>query len=1082
MKNKIILFLLLLFPALYAHSQITVSGTVLDGSMDNAPLFGATVQIKGTTTGTTTDFDGKYTLNVSSDDDTLVFSFIGLMTVEEQVAARTTIDVILRADEEVLEEVVVTAFGIEKEKKELGYSFQEVSGEEMAQGGQPNIANSLQGKIAGVQVKQTSGMPGASSLVTIRGSRSLLGNNQPLYVIDGMPIESNASLSAGISGGTDGSSRSIDINPDDIESINVLKGPTAAALYGLKASNGVVVITTKNGSAAKKAKKAFLVTYNTAYSWDKVTRLPELQSKYAQGNNGEFYPWSSSSWGPEIATMQKYPVQDDPFNYDYENASDELRVIEPKVYDNMQNFFRTGHSFKNSIDVSSAGNFGNYSVGLGAIKQDGMIETTGMNRYTAKFSGLFNLSDKLKIGASSNFSDVQIDKIPGGNNMSNPLFTVYSAPRTYDLTNTAFENENNPYIQHHYRTQMDNPYWALKYNKFYENTKRFFGNMSLNYEPLDWINITGRVGVDNFTTIGKEFLELGSAQTGGRAYPEFLPEGAVFGYFAEPKGGEINNYMYQQNNFNSNLIATFSKKVIEDLRIDLILGAELNDQKSYFLSEQGNSLSVGSFQNISSNTAEQFTSEYKIWQRNVGMFSNLTASYKGYLILQATLRNDKVSSMPRGKRSFLYPSVSMSWVFSEMSMLENAKFLTYGKIRASYAQVGQAGSPYSTRNTYTPGGVSNGYLVYGIQFPFNELTAFTANNILMSDGLRPQNTASTEAGFDLRFFNSRIGLEYTFYYTNAKDQIFSVPIPNSTGYSAELGNAGQITTIGHEAIFILKPVDKKNFDWEITTNFSIYENELKKLTEGIERIQVSESFSTIGVFAYEGMSYPVITGTSYLRDENGNLVLDSRQMLNGVENPTYGMPIQHIDTVLATVAPDFMVGITNTFTVFKSLSLSFNIDWKQGGHMYSGLNMLMRYYGMDKITENRDEETVIEGVKGYIDDEGKLVTEGKNDISITKNEEYWSILSDITEANVFETSYIRLREVIVSYNMPSKWFENTFITGVSANISGRNLFLWTTYPNFDPEASTSGGNGTGGFEYVSLPNAKSVLVGLKLTF
>ena len=1070
MRRILFLFFIamVLFCSLPTTAQnIQITGTVTS-SEDGLGLPGVAIVIKGTTRGTITNLDGYYVLDVPSDVNLLNFSYVGMKPQDITIDGRSVIDVVLNPDVLGIEEVVVTAMGIRKEAKALGYAVQEVSGEEIAKAKQADISKALQGKVAGVTVRQSSGMPGATSQVTIRGSTSLSGSNQPLYVVDGIPIASGKAYGELVGEGTNPSNRILDINPDDIESINVLKGATASALYGLRASNGVIVITTKSGDAAKNAGRKTLVTFNTSYNFDRVTRLPELQDKYAQGNAGQLSLFSSGSWGPLIDTLQPYVPQ-------VPNKDGSLTT--PAIYNNQENFFRTGHNWTSSFDVSSSGEIGNYSVGFGRTSQDGIIPSTGMTRSTARFNGSFKPGEKWTIGASANFSNVGVDKIPGGSNLANPLFTVYFAPRTYDLTNLPYEDPGNPYIQRHYRRFMDNPYWSIEHNTYREETDRMFGNTSFTYNPLDWMTINYRVGIDKFTTTGNEITSLGSGN--GRAYPDWGPP------YDEPSGGQIDDYTYQNRELNSNLTVNFSKRYSDILDLTLLLGNEIYDFKSQMDWITGTGITIGGFDNIF-NTANQLVNSNSgiSRQRIIGLYYSATVNYKSTLYVTTTGRNDYVSNMPQGNRSFFYPSVDLGLIFTQLPMLQDNKFLPYGKLRLSFAQVGQAGALFVQSNVFNPAAHGNGFLTGNWEFPYEGYSAFSQSYVLVSKDLKPMNSKTIEAGLDLRFANDRINIDYSFYNTNASDQIFSVPIAASTGARTEYRNAGKLRSRGHEVILNLKPVIKGDFTWSVTTNFSTNDNMVLELAEGIDRIAVGfQNFSEIGTYAYANNSYPVIFGSSFLRDEQGNMVVDSRETINGEPNQFYGMPLQGEEKVLGQVSPDWQTSLINELG-YKGLSLTFQFDFKKGGMMSSGLNQLLYNYGSAKGTEDRDVPVVLPGVKGYIDSEtGELVNEGANDIQIYKNEDYWStVMWNIAEAFVYETSYIRLREIVLNYDIPSSILKKTFINSLSVYLNSRNPLLFTDYPNFDPEVSTAEGNGSGGFEYVSLPNVKSFGGGIRLTF
>ncbi len=1070
---------------MWISAQTQVVGTVTS-SEDGLGLPGVAIVIAGTTTGVITNLDGEYTINVPEGATTLNFSFVGMKPQVIAIDGRTVIDIVMDPDILGIEEVVVTAMGIRKEAKALGYAVQQVTGDDISKAKQMDVSKALQGKVAGVNVKQSSGMPGATSYVTIRGSTSLTGNNQPLYVVDGVPIASGKAHPEEASSGTNPSNRILDLNPDDIESINVLKGATASALYGLRASNGVIVITTKSGEAAREAGKNTLVSFNSSISMEKISRLPDLQDKYAQGNDSALDLYSGYSWGPLIKNLEPYEPQ-------IPNADGSL--TEPGIYNNQEDFFQRGHTFANSIDISSSGELGSYSLGFGRTDQQGIIPETGMKRNTAKFNGSFKPGEKWTVGVASNFATVGIDKVPGGNNLANPLFTVYSAPRTYDLTNLPFEEPGNPYIQRHYRQRMDNPYWSLKHNKFYETTDRMFGNINASYSPLDWLNITYRLGIDQYTTTGKEIISLGSGT--GRSYPYIYVE-IEDGVPApdEPAGGKIDDYTYQNKELNSNFNINISKRFSDDLDFNLLLGNEIYDFGDNMNWITGTGITIGGFNDIS-NTSEQ-TVNYNFQgisrQRIIGLFYSLTLNYKSTLFMTTTGRNDYVSNMPAGNRSFFYPSIDLGFIFTQLPALQDNKALPFGKVRLSFAQVGQAGGLYVQDNVFLPARYANGFLDTKLswEFPYNGYSGFTQSATQISTDLEPMNSRTLEAGIDLRFADSRLGIDYSFYNTNASNQIFHVPIASSTGFLTEYRNAGKLRSRGHEVILNLKPVIRDAFNWDVTINFTKYNNQVIELAEGVERIQVGYSnFPDIGTFAYAGNPYPVIFGSTYLRDDEGNIVVDDQQYLDTVTlelNPAWGMPLVGKEDILGKVNPDWESSIINSI-VYKRISFSFQFDIKEGGYMQGGLNQLLRAYGAAKETENRDIPVILPAVKGHLETDletGKdvLVSKGeKNDIEIKKNEEYWDVyLWEIAESAMFETSFIRLREIVLTYDLPDAWFENRFINSLSVYLNGRNLWLRTDYPNFDPEVSTAEGNGMGGFEYVSLPNAKSIGGGLRLSF
>lgn len=1071
MKRELLLtFLLLVGLTTYVFSQSsTVSGTVKDKDGNGLP--GVTVLIKGTTQGASTNTNGSYSLANVPSGATLVFSFVGMKSQEVVVNAQTVIDIVLQ-DEAALEQVVVTAFGIKKEKKALSYAVQEVKPDAITAVSNPNLSTALQGKAAGVQLRQTSGMPGASSLITIRGSSSLTGSNQPLFVVDGVPI-SSASDFGGTAGGPDASSRSLDIDPNDIASINILKGGAASALYGLRASNGVVLITTKSGKNATKGRTN--ISLNMGYTWDQVTRLPTPQKIYAQGSKGKFLPGTSLSWGPRISQLGDPSVNTQATGNGTTYINNVGQEVTGQVYDNINPLFQTGGTYNVNLTASSASTNGHYAVGLGYTTQDGIIPTTGMRRLNAKLAGGYQLTPELKVEGSVNYSDLLIDKIAGGSDLSNPLFTTYWAPSSYNLWGTPFADAANPYKQIHYRGAMDNPRWSLANNEFNETNKRTFGNVQLTYKPLKWLTINYRLGNDFYITGGKDVYDLGSGGSGGRR--------------PIPAGGQIRDYTFTRSQVNSNLNISLNHNFGKDFSASLLLGNEFYDIRTQNLNVVGTGITIGGFRNIS-NTSSQVTTESKTAQRVVGFFSNFELSWRNTLFLTASGRQDYVSFLARGNRSFFYPSVGLSWAFTETFEIPQ-NILTFGKIRLNYAQVGAGAAPFSTTNIFVQGAPTSGFLTHGINYPFNGQIGFTQSNIIRSANLRPQNTVTYEVGAELRFLNNRIGVEYSYYVNNTTDQIFSVPLPASTGFTSENRNAGEIETKGHELAvnaLIVKPAKADGFSWNLAVNFTSFANRVLRLEDGVANIFLA-GFTTPSSRAFAGNTYPVIFGVGYQRDSQGKVVVDGRQTVGGNANPTYGMPIADPNPkVVGKVQPDFTMGITNTFS-FKGFTLSAQVDWRKGGQAYSGNTRLARLYGQTEETEDRESTTYVvpnaSVWNGEVDASGNPTYSNlpTNNIQIARNENYWlNVLGNIDEAHVFDAGFVRLREVSLSYQFPKTLVKRLKLNTLSLSIIGRNLLLFTDYPGFDPETNLGGAVNGQGLEYVSLPQTKSYGVSLKTTF
>ncbi len=1073
MKKLTIFLAFLLFVGFHALAQMQITGTVTSVE-DGLSIPGVSVVVKGNATiGTTTNLDGQYSITVPSDAEALMFSFVGMKTKEVAIAGQSVVNVALESEVLEMDEVVVTALGISKERKSLGYTVQDVQGDQLVKAANPNVMTAMSGKIAGVEIRQSSGMPGAPAQVFIRGARAFSGTNTPLYVVDGLPINSENDFVSNVTGSAY-STRALDINPNDIETINVLKGQAAAALYGMRASNGVIVITTKKGSKSQKGKP--VVSFSSSYTIDKISLLPDLQQTYAQGTGGNFEPTSSFSWGPRIEDLPDDPVYG---GNNYPGRAGEFfdpykgEWVMPKAYNNAKVFFNNGNTFTNSINISNAGDFGNFALGFGNTNQSGIVDETGMTRYTAKAGGNVNLTESWSVDFSANYSNSEIQKLPSGNDSY--LFQIYGSPASYDLMGTPYHQEGafGEYRQISYRRGLgSNALWSIKNNHFLEATTRFFGNMAINYNPADWALIKYQIGMDAYTTDNEDYIEMGDGDLPTASeYP--TPNNPVYA-FVQPTGGSIDNYGVTRKRLNSLLTVNLSHDLTDALSAALMLGNEVDDNKSEFYYAQGSGFSVPGYNNLD-NCSDQFA-DYNIFHRRaVGFFGNLNIDYNNMLYFGATGRYDVISSMPNGNRGFFYPSASLGFIFTELGVLESLSFLSFGKIRASYAEVGQAALTYNPYPVYVTGGADSGMLSRaGYNYPFNEVTGFKLSSLVYDTGLKPQNTGTVELGIDLKFFNNKLGLDYTYYEANSKDQIFPVPLAGSTGYSSFMTNAGHLHSVGHELMLYANPVKTRNFNWDINLNFTKSVSTVKELAEGVENINLG-GYVTPNIRASAGDTYPAIYGDQYVKDEQGRILINEDP-----NDPGYGMPMIGEFGKIGEVSPDFILGFTNLFTVYRYVTLSAQIDWKQGGQISSGSNRLIKLYGSAAETEDRITPFIADG---YLSDGSKNNIErgGAGDESAYKYY-YDDILSNIDEAGVYGTSFVKLREVALSFELPKKWIEPVKLSRASLAFVTRNITLWSELPNFDPESSQGQGNMQGGLDYMSLPQTISYGFNLNLTF
>lgn len=1053
---------------------VQISGTVI-GADDQMPVPGASVIVEGTTIGTITDFEGRYSLVVPEDAETLIFSFIGLRTTEVPIEGRTVIDVVLEVDLLAVEEVIVTALGITRERRSLGYTVQDVQGEELARVGDPNLMTSLQGRVAGFEVRQSSGMPGAPAQVFIRGARSFDANNTPLYVIDGMPVHTQNDWGSNVTGAAF-TNRALDIDPNDIESVTVLKGQAASALYGLRASNGVIIITTKKGRGAPMGRP--VITFNSNVTMDQVARLPGVQQTYAQGFNGALAGPNSFSWGPRIDELSAHPVYGGDANGQPGLFFDRYKGewVEPRAFNNPREFFsQDGYTYNNNISISNNLEFGNYSVGFGSTNQTGIVRETGMDRYTARLAGDFNLAEMWDVGFTGNYSDSRVTKMPSGNDSW--LFTVYGAPPSFDLMGTPFHQEGTfgEFRQISYRAGAvgNNPHWVLANNNYGEQTKRFFGNSYIEFRPIEPVNIRYQLGVDSYTTDNAEYAEAGTGNlpTSPAHYP--TPDNPDNYAFIAPTGGSIERFGITRRIVNSLLTASIEHNLTDDILGSFMLGNEIDHNDWEYYSAAGNNFTTPGWNSLN-NTTVQNSGHTEFQRRTAGFFGSLGLDFRNMLFFNATGRADIVSSMPRDNRTFFYPSASLAFVFTELDGMAGMNWLPFGKVRASYAEVGQAAETFIPQPYFVAGGASSGFLSFGIDYPFGGITGYKFSRNLYDPNLVPQNTTTFELGLDLRFADNRIGLDYSFFNTTARDQIFGVPLAGSTGFGFLITNAGEMESIGHEVVFSAVPVRTPNFDWNFSVNFTRITNTVIELAEGVTNIFLG-GYVTPNIRASAGDTYPAIYGDQFLRDDQGRILVNENP-----DSPLYGMPMAGGFGKIGEVSPDFFVSLNNSFVLFRNFSILAQLDWKQGGQMYSGNNRLMDLYGASARTEDRETPFVWPGYKA--DGTPNDIQRGGPDDPLAYQTLYLDALDAMDESQVYETSFVKLRQVALSYNIPARLTAPAGIQRASLSLITRNILLWTTLPNFDPEASQGQGNMQGGMDYMSLPQTTSFGLGLNLTF
>ncbi len=1035
--NLVLGFLLIGWMANPAMAQNrTITGKVTSAN-DKEPLIGATVSVKGTTVGTSTDAGGNYSISVPAENTVLVFTYVGMKRTEVAIGSNTSIDLAMQDDGTGLDEVVITAIGLEKATKSLGYSSQNVSGKEVAASGEQNIIQGLSSKAAGVFVQGTSGTPGASSKILLRGNASFEGNNQPLIVIDGLPIDNGTSntvagdypFNQNLSG-VNNSNRGIDINPDDIESINILKGPAAAALYGAQAASGAIIITTKKARVRGKG-KGFGVVYSTSLEIQNVNKLPELQTKYGQGNGG----------GTLVAGV---PREAGTFNAGTPNSWGR-KLNSDSAYDNMKEFFRTGHVYNNSIVLNAFNEKSSLRLSMANLKQDGIIPNSDFKRNTITINADHKISDKFTFGTTLSYINSGGTMVQNGSNLAGVMLGLTRTPADYRLDNPNSGGPdgwtNADGTQRQWFFLYDNPQWSVRNNPYTTDLNRMYGNVNFRAAPFSFMDLTYRLGTDVYTDKRVSIFSIGSNQ------PDNAP------------GGEINQNVQTFRYVYQDVIATFKRSLTKDLDASLAIGSNIQYEKSEDQYLRGRDLTIPDYYNLSNASNLYANASYAVLKKT-GVFGDLNMNYKEYLFLNATARQDRWSSF---NKKILYPSVSLAFVFSDFIKTE---WLSFGKVRVAYAQAGKGPSPYRTQNYYAKPNFTDGF-TSGLGFPYIGQNGFGISNTLNDPNIKPETTSSTEFGLDLRFFDSRLRFDVSFYNQQSKNIILSLPIASSSGFRTLYTNSGEMENRGIEIIATGTAYKTKDFSWNIGLNFSRNRNKVLKLGNGVDELAPEAAFNSNQAYAIVGQPFGVIYGTKWLRNDNGDLLIKA----NGLPalDPKKGN--------LGNPYPDWMMGIRNSFS-YKGINLTGLLDIRQGGVIWNGTYARLNRLGRTEESADRNRTYVIDGVNQ---------SDGKPNTTAVSSVAYWQTFqgdggSYASENAMQDASWVRLRELGLSYNLKVKSIDK-YIKSFDLGIVAKNLWLSTKYKGVDPETSLTGaGSNIGGFDYFNNPGIKSWIFSLKANF
>jgi len=1016
----------------FAMAQtIRVSGAVTDAD-DGTPLPGVTILETGTTNGAVSDLDGNYYLTVN-EGATLQFSFVGYSRQDVAVNDRSTINVQLSGESEVLNEVVVTAFGMKKDLKALGYAVSKVEGSELVTAKEVSVAAQLAGKVPGLDITRPTTGPAGSTNIVIRGLGSLSGDNRALIVVDGVPINNTNISSAGMWGGIDSGDGLSSINPDDIESVNVLKGAAAGALYGERGAQGVILITTKKGVAGK----GLSLEYTTNFTLDQAAIFPEFyQTEYGQGMNGmkpasqDEAAQNSANWGARL--------DGSPMVY-FDGVT---RPYSAKASDDLLNYYETGQTWINTIAMSGGTEKVNARLSLSNLTNQGIVPNSGYDRYTVNLLTSLKLSDKLTLEMKANYiQEESTNRINLSDNPSNPGKAFSQLPNNISvdmLQQRRFEDgraiawsANNPFTV--------NPFWGPFEHQQRDDKKRFIGYALARYEFNDWISLQARQAID-YTNFDYFY-----AQAPGT---EHIVQGS------------IDQTNYETNDNTRDLILNISPQLTTDISLNVNLGGVQNPRSRYDYGVSGNTFIVPDLFNLN-NMAVRNPGNYRTSELQTnGVFGTALIDYQGIFFLDLSLRNDWYSTLtnpndPDGSNnSALYGGASASLLFSEAFKLENETF-TFGKLRASYGVAGNgAPDPYMLLPTFS---------VESVQFGGASLGRITSGTFPGRD-LKPTITKSLEFGVDLRFFRNRIGIDLTYYQQNTVDQLFQASLPRPTGYDRYFLNAGDVKNSGIEMALNVTPIKQNDLRWDLTFNFASNVNTVVALAEGIDNLSGESARFNANLLSEVGGQVNSIYGTVLMRDGSGQIIHDES-----------GLPVIAPEReILGNYQPDWYGGLNSNLR-WKNWNLGILFDTKQGGEIFSITNQFAIGNGSHPLTlvgrENPDFEIVGAGVDAN----------GATNTTAAPLDDYYGRLGNAASESIFDASYIKLRQATLGYTFPTVKVGGTELRELSVSLTGRNLFFLSNGLDFlglDPEAVYNIGGG--GFEYSSIPSTRSFGINLNV--
>lgn len=1024
-------------PAIDISQQDTkITGTVED---EFGPVAGASVVIKGTTNGTMTDMDGHFTLEGVKKGDIIQISFIGFATQDIPYTGQTALNVKLEEDAQKLDEVVVTALGMKRDKKALGYAMQELKGDELLSSREPNLANSLSGKVSGLQIVRSSNGVGGSSKIVLRGNNSLTGSNQPLIVVDGTPMDN---FTGGVddvwgNSGADMGNGLSDINPEDIESMTVLKGASAAALYGSRAGNGVILITTKSG----KKNEGLGITINAGITTESIFLKPDMQNSFGQGSVGAYDNQSRLSWGPKA---------------EGQTVTDWMgRQVPLRTYDNIDAFFNTGTSFNEGISFQQ--NIKGTSVFSSINRSDdaGITPESKLNKtnITLRATTFLDEAEKWKVDAKVNYINLNAHNRPiQGVNPSNAFNTIYNLPRSLNVADfkNSVDEDGNMIWWDASKNPQENPYWVTKYRQNNDTRNRLLGNIALKYAPTNWFNVELRGGTDYYTTTKNEKVYAGGNTTPSGLYSE---------------GSET----FYENNYS--FLATANKdNLIDRLGGFVTFGGNLMIQRRTKMNASAGELLVPNLFSLNNGINKPTVTSELIRRKMNSLYGSLQLNWDGYLFLDITARNDWSSTMSKANRSYFYPSVSLSGVISDMVPKlggQMPEWFTFAKVRASYAEVGNDLDPYQLYNNFTVGKDENGN------------TTAAPGNVLYDSSVRSELIKSWEAGFDIRFFNNRLGLDAAWYKTNATRQLLNLPMDPFSGYSSRKVNAGNIQNEGIEISLNGLILDNpKGLSWNSTAQFSLNRNKIIDLYPGVTLYDI-KTLDAIQIVAVQGSYYGDIYGQTFQRVEDKN-------------DPNYGKIIVGEDGLplittgkskVGNQSPDWMLGWTNSFS-YKGFNLSFLVDFRIGGDLYSATasNLYTRGNAAGTVVNGERQDfivpnSVVQTPNGYTE----------NKVPVT-HQNYWERIGStgnygLPEMYTYDATNIRLRNITLGYDFNKAMLKNTPFQRLRLSATCNNVWMiHYNLPGIDPESVSATNTNATGFENGAAPTSRSFTFNVTVGF